>query len=93
MIPTDRPEPEVRVNSSGATRVNDVSLDQSGRIDARPGYSAYQPPAPDLRRPRRDVLVVAPQPFYEDRGTPIAVLDIPAFRHFTEFPHCPSFDS
>src|SRR5215208_6963958 len=70
-------ELEVSSNFAAATRVTGVRPEQPGTVhDRTAGYStygSYTPPAPDSRRTGRNVLVVAPQPFYEDRGTPIAV--------------------
>jgi glycosyltransferase involved in cell wall biosynthesis len=59
------------VKPDGGHAVRDAALPRGERAVPGAAFDSY-PSAPAYRR----VLVVAPQPFYEDRGTPIAVRQV-----------------
>lgn len=47
-----------------------------GAMAAEPGISIKEPIAPGLPLAGKRVLYIVPQPFFEDRGSPIAVLQV-----------------
>lgn len=68
LLPTDCQKRDVKLTSGQAVARGEVAEPEHAGIAASPNHLA----APAYRR----VLVVAPQPFYQDRGTPIAVRQV-----------------